>query len=78
MRITEERTREGKMKLSAPRRSRKMRDETKPVIAGSLYVFDLHCSTKRTTKSAVIEKSTPVKSKGIEPIRFPMIEPIIQ
>ena len=77
-RTTDERTRDGKMKLSAPRIKRKTRDETNPVIAGSLYVLDFHCSTKRTAGGAVIEKSTPVKSKGIEPIRFPITEPIIQ
>lgn len=66
------------MKLSGPRMSKNTTEEINPVIAGNLYTLDFHCSTKSTTNNAVMEKSTPVKSKGIEPMRFPMIEPIIQ
>ena len=74
---TDERTRDGNIKLSGPRISKKSTEDTKPVIAGNLYPLDFHCSTKRTTNKAVMEKSTPVKSNGIEPIRFPITEPIL-
>ena len=79
VRITVVKTSVGSMKFAAPTRSRNTIELTKPRIAGKCCVLRFHWSITIVTKSAVIRKSMPSKSKGMAaPITAPKTEPSTQ
>lgn len=70
---------DGNIKLFAPKIKRQTVAQKSPIIPGSLDLLARICSMKITVKSAVIEKSIPVKSILIScPASEPITEPIIQ